>query len=339
VERKRIYEEFRSSLLRPLKTDVSYRRIVATAADVLEFCKSYRLPDEEDRLVEVEYGRLRVAVGVHVVTMMRRWVEERSDRFTLEVQGRFLARRRAERLLIDEFIPLPSFCQSLACETDGPADRRQRFGEARMRSISVDDIKPLDTQSCLDLGIFADVETIPIDPLKVPIPFHSHYIKSDYQHGPSPGDVDGLFHLKWLYAPASGKNILYSGVTDECVELPCSFDPADEPETDAVSPTNPQDCRVEFRSGDLAGRSFTIPLEEEGVVVGRGDSCGLRIDDDLASREHARLYWSQEGTLVVEDLNSSNGTIVGDVRIRGSKTVINRSCDLWVGRTRLRVTI
>ena len=34
MERKRIYEEFRSSLRRPLKTDVSYRRIVATAADV-----------------------------------------------------------------------------------------------------------------------------------------------------------------------------------------------------------------------------------------------------------------------------------------------------------------
>ena len=51
------------------------------------------------------------------------------------------------------------------------------------------------------------------------------------------------------------------------------------------------------------------------TVVGRGDDCDLTLDDDKASRRHARLTATADGTITIEDLGSTNGTYVGAVRI------------------------
>jgi FHA domain len=50
----------------------------------------------------------------------------------------------------------------------------------------------------------------------------------------------------------------------------------------------------------------------ERVLVGRGPHCTLRLDDPLASSEHARLRW-REGKWSIRDLGSSNGTLVDDI--------------------------
>ena len=52
----------------------------------------------------------------------------------------------------------------------------------------------------------------------------------------------------------------------------------------------------------------------ERCLVGRGPRCTLRLDDPLASSEHARLRWSDD-TWYVRDLGSSNGTVVDDVSL------------------------
>ena len=57
----------------------------------------------------------------------------------------------------------------------------------------------------------------------------------------------------------------------------------------------------------------TLPLPARGdVIVGRGSSADVRIEDPRASRRHARLRLGDE--LLVEDLGSANGT-----RVRGRK--------------------
>jgi pSer/pThr/pTyr-binding forkhead associated (FHA) protein len=65
---------------------------------------------------------------------------------------------------------------------------------------------------------------------------------------------------------------------------------------------------------------ISLPLPADGFVyVGRSAKCQLRLDDPLASREHARLFMvaGADGVLLqIEDLDSANGTRVRDKVIR-----------------------
>lgn len=63
----------------------------------------------------------------------------------------------------------------------------------------------------------------------------------------------------------------------------------------------------------LQGESLgsAIPLGEQMFTIGRGADCELRIDDNLASRAHARLESAAGGQLYcINDLGSTNGTFV-----------------------------
>lgn len=46
------------------------------------------------------------------------------------------------------------------------------------------------------------------------------------------------------------------------------------------------------------------------VVIGRADTCDLRIDDEYASPRHAAITRRPDGSYWVEDLGSTNGTRV-----------------------------
>src|SRR5947209_19190705 len=61
-----------------------------------------------------------------------------------------------------------------------------------------------------------------------------------------------------------------------------------------------------------AGSIFAEPGEP--LTVGRHSSSWLRIDDPLVSREHLRVY-AVDGSWVVEDVGSSNGTFVDGQRL------------------------
>jgi pSer/pThr/pTyr-binding forkhead associated (FHA) protein len=57
------------------------------------------------------------------------------------------------------------------------------------------------------------------------------------------------------------------------------------------------------------------PIELKGeVVVGRGSTCDVILEQDRLSRQHARLS-AGDGNILVEDLGSTNGTFVNDVKI------------------------
>jgi FHA domain len=47
------------------------------------------------------------------------------------------------------------------------------------------------------------------------------------------------------------------------------------------------------------------------LVLGRGDRAEIRLEDPFASSSHARIY-RQAGTLVLEDLGSTNGTYLNE---------------------------
>lgn len=62
---------------------------------------------------------------------------------------------------------------------------------------------------------------------------------------------------------------------------------------------------------EIRGTSYEVPEE---VTVGRAAGCAVRVEDAYTSNLHARLY-RQDGSLWVEDLDSTNGTWVNAERI------------------------
>src|SRR5579872_1200218 len=57
-----------------------------------------------------------------------------------------------------------------------------------------------------------------------------------------------------------------------------------------------------------------IPLGRRPVTIGRAPDNELPIDNLAVSNYHARIY-GEAGRLVIEDLNSLNGTFVNDMRV------------------------
>jgi len=51
------------------------------------------------------------------------------------------------------------------------------------------------------------------------------------------------------------------------------------------------------------------------ITIGRGASCDIQILTHFVSREHARLTVSPRGSVVIEDLGSTNGVFVNAGRV------------------------
>lgn len=64
----------------------------------------------------------------------------------------------------------------------------------------------------------------------------------------------------------------------------------------------------------LGPEGARYPLADDVVLLGRGDSCAIVLQDGAASREHARFERGPEGWIVL-DLGSKNGTYVNGARI------------------------
>jgi pSer/pThr/pTyr-binding forkhead associated (FHA) protein len=77
------------------------------------------------------------------------------------------------------------------------------------------------------------------------------------------------------------------------------------------------DLILEIVEGDDAGRQ--TPLEGS-IEIGREGSTGLAIDDEQASRRHARVT-AQGDHATVEDLGSTNGTYLNGQPIEGERTL------------------
>lgn len=92
------------------------------------------------------------------------------------------------------------------------------------------------------------------------------------------------------------------------------------------------DDRTPFAHGwfVLADRRV-VPVPRQGLTIGRGDRCGLTVPERNASRQHVRLAARSDGTLLVEDLNSTNGTFVDGVKI--DRHTVDADAELRLGKT------
>ena len=92
------------------------------------------------------------------------------------------------------------------------------------------------------------------------------------------------------------------------------------------------DLILEIIEGAGAGRQVELA---DPVEVGRDPSLALAVDDDQASRRHARISL-QAGRATVEDLGSTNGTYVNDQPIAAAR-VLEPDDRVRVGGTVIQV--
>jgi hypothetical protein len=106
-----------------------------------------------------------------------------------------------------------------------------------------------------------------------------------------------------------------------------------DPQPPAAASLSPGERSLVFV--DAAGETTNHPIRGV-VVVGRGDSADIRIDDEFASERHAQF--ALEGTTItVEDLGSTNGTTIDGVRIEGRVEVAPGTAVI-LGRTRVVIS-
>jgi pSer/pThr/pTyr-binding forkhead associated (FHA) protein len=77
-----------------------------------------------------------------------------------------------------------------------------------------------------------------------------------------------------------------------------------------------------------------VPIGSRPVTIGRSPDNDLAVDNPAVSNYHARVYY-EGGRLVVEDLDSLNGTFVNDLRVE--RAMLHDGDSIWIGKHHIKV--
>ena len=107
--------------------------------------------------------------------------------------------------------------------------------------------------------------------------------------------------------------------------------PHRQPSASASSAASAQPTLLVIIDGPLAGSS--VPLAEADITLGRAASNTVVLDDEFVSSHHARVYRAtRSGQWAIEDLNSTNGTVVNQQRI-SRPTILPARIPVRIGAT------
>jgi hypothetical protein len=102
---------------------------------------------------------------------------------------------------------------------------------------------------------------------------------------------------------------------------------------DAEGPRGGDAWLVALRGGGLReGERFDLI---GGLSIGRSGEADLRIEDRYASGLHARIF-SREGRTYVEDMSSTNGTLLNEAPLHGEAELIDGDT-VRIGDTEFRL--
>jgi uncharacterized RDD family membrane protein YckC len=88
---------------------------------------------------------------------------------------------------------------------------------------------------------------------------------------------------------------------------------------------------------EIAGRP-PVELKPGESIIGRSRTAQVQVPDSTVSRQHARLLFGALGEVLVEDLGSSNGTIVNGARVEGRHKLVDGD-RILVGDVELRLRV
>ena len=113
-------------------------------------------------------------------------------------------------------------------------------------------------------------------------------------------------------------------------------EPAPEP-TRRRAPKHPkkEPWVLAIDSGIHAGDRLQLVPQ---VHIGRSDACELVLDDDYVSSMHAVLNHHDNGTWVLEDLGSTNGTFVNSARL-SDPMVVGVNDIIRIGGVQMRLEL
>ncbi|MDI7266370.1 MAG: diguanylate cyclase [Myxococcota bacterium] len=83
-----------------------------------------------------------------------------------------------------------------------------------------------------------------------------------------------------------------------------------------------------------ADAGIVVAVGDRPVTVGRETSCDVRLTDTASSRRHFRVVPDVSGAMVLEDLESANGTFVNDARV--ARAELKPGDAIRVGETVIR---
>ena len=89
-----------------------------------------------------------------------------------------------------------------------------------------------------------------------------------------------------------------------------------------------------FTGGALAGNR--LKLDGQPILLGRSGDCTVPLQDSYASNRHARIYY-RDGQWFIEDLNSTNGTYLGNNRLTTAQ-LLEPGMVVRIGQTTMELT-
>jgi hypothetical protein len=151
----------------------------------------------------------------------------------------------------------------------------------------------------------------------------------------------GFLTLLWVFVisvVAVLRRDLYGTRVTRRATVPTGGRPAARPAAPTPGRPAPEPRRDTARTlvvteGSLQGT--TLALGQATILIGRGPECTLVLDDDYASTRHARFTFHQ-GTWMIEDLGSTNGTFLGRGRVE-APTPVEPGVPVRIGRTVLEL--
>ena len=100
-----------------------------------------------------------------------------------------------------------------------------------------------------------------------------------------------------------------------------------------VGETSETEAILVICNGDLEGTTHVLSAEE--TLIGRNSTTQIRLSDESISREHAFISYDEtDGSWVLEDLQSTNGTKLNGKRIRSASLTDGDLVE--VGQTKLK---
>ena len=93
---------------------------------------------------------------------------------------------------------------------------------------------------------------------------------------------------------------------------------------------------VRVESGFYRGLEW--PLDRASTVIGRGTAADLVLSEATISRAHALLAYRGD-QLFVQDLGSTNGTLLNGARLTSEKQVLKNDDEIQMGRLVIGVSV